>query len=198
MSDGVTIIASKRETCEVCNTCRLSECRVCDLSGEPNPEAFTRKELVAALVDSIRRGSKSTLHKMVDENGKVVHSFATMDFPLPKTHWIYQTDADGFAGPPPMGLRTGCGPWRSVLKERLLEAAKYAVRASTGCGKDEDFDPDAMVCNFLVGALGYHTETGLGEEAWENPPHEQCTPTVSRCSPDPDTTAPVGDAPEGC
>lgn len=39
-----------RETCEVCDHNKLSECRSCDLSGEPNPEAFTRGELVDALI----------------------------------------------------------------------------------------------------------------------------------------------------
>ena len=41
---------SKRETCEICEHEKLSDCRCCDLSSDPNPEAFTRKELVNALV----------------------------------------------------------------------------------------------------------------------------------------------------
>lgn len=36
----------KTYACEICNT---DPCRFCDLSGEPNPEAFTRDELVHAL-----------------------------------------------------------------------------------------------------------------------------------------------------
>lgn len=40
---------SDRDTCELCDHERNSECRCCELSGEPNPEAFTREELVQAL-----------------------------------------------------------------------------------------------------------------------------------------------------
>jgi len=39
-----------RNTCELCDHTQLTDCRACDLSGEPNPESFTRAELVAALI----------------------------------------------------------------------------------------------------------------------------------------------------
>ena len=44
-----------RETCEICDHDRLSQCRACDLSGEPNPEAFSRQELVDALIEKYRK-----------------------------------------------------------------------------------------------------------------------------------------------
>jgi NUDIX domain len=47
--------APKRETCELCEFDCLSRCRSCDLSGEPNPEAFSRTELVSSLVRSHRQ-----------------------------------------------------------------------------------------------------------------------------------------------
>ena len=37
-------------TCEVCDEHDLAKCRSCALSGEPNPEAFNREELILALV----------------------------------------------------------------------------------------------------------------------------------------------------
>ena len=41
-----------RDTRELCEHKHTSECRSCELSGEPNPEAFTRAELVSALIYS--------------------------------------------------------------------------------------------------------------------------------------------------
>ena len=35
--------------CEVCEHFDISKCLCCDLSGDPNPEAFTRQELVDGL-----------------------------------------------------------------------------------------------------------------------------------------------------
>ncbi len=97
------------------------------------------------------------------------HAFAVTSFPLPKDHWIYRTDADGFSEPPPMPWRIGEGTARDILAEKVREAARYAVRASTMHGKEMDFDPDAMVKNFVVGLLGYWTGDGLRSEVWANP-----------------------------
>lgn len=47
-------MSTNRETCEVCDHDKLKDCRSCDLSSDPNPEAFTRKELIAALVFKAR------------------------------------------------------------------------------------------------------------------------------------------------
>lgn len=87
--------------------------------------------------------------------------FMTASFPLRKDHWLYKDD-----GPenPPMGMRTGYDhPRHKELTEKVTAAARYAIRAATRKGKDEDFDPDAMVQNMLVGLLGYHTSNGLSD-----------------------------------
>lgn len=98
------------------------------------------------------------------------HAFMTADFPLPKDHWIYQTDKDGFTPPPPMPFRMGGNdPRRQAFNDMIRAAARYAVKASTRNGKDEDFDPDAMVQNMVVGMLGYHTDDGLSGESFGNP-----------------------------
>lgn len=99
--------------------------------------------------------------------------FATMSIPLPKDHWLY---AEGF-NVPPMGLRCGTAMafgdrlGRQDLRQRIQEAAKYAIRASTMNGKEPDFDPDAMVQNFVTGLLGYCTPDGLSSDDWANPEH---------------------------
>lgn len=84
-------------------------------------------------------------------------AFATMSFPLPKDHWLYK---EGY-NEPPMPLRMGTDfVYRNELAAKITEAAKYAVRASTMNGKIIDFDPDAMIQNFVVGMIGYWTPDG--------------------------------------
>lgn len=97
------------------------------------------------------------------------HAFMTASFPLPKNHWIYEND-EGFCLPPPMPFRMGTDdPRRKEWAEKIMEAAKYAVRASTMNGKDEDFDPDALIRNMVTGMLGYNTSSALSTEDWGNP-----------------------------
>jgi len=136
-------------------------------------------------------GGTVTEHRITNEAGEVVHAFATMSMPLPKTHWIYQKDdiPAGFqTNVPPMPFRM---PGKSVvylsldaegigaliksgqqrlpsikLNRRQFEkairaAGKYAVRCATMNGTEMDFDPDALLQNLVVGMLGYWTETGL-------------------------------------
>lgn len=91
--------------------------------------------------------------------------FMTVSFPLPKDHWLYEPGYNV----PPMPLRMGNGPARDEMKKAIWEAGKYAVRASTINGKEEDFDPDAMVQNFVVGLIGYFTMDGLSSDTEFNP-----------------------------
>lgn len=96
--------------------------------------------------------------------------FFIASFPLPQDHWIYQADKDGFNSPPPMPFRMGSSdPRRKAFTNAVRAAAKYAVQASTMRGKETDFDPDAMVQNFVVAMLGYHTDDGLSGESFGNP-----------------------------
>lgn len=97
-------------------------------------------------------------------------AFMVGSLPLPKDHWLYAENADGFLEPPPMPFRMGTDdPRRQAFKAAVWAAAKYAVRASTSRGKDADFDPDALCMNMVVGLLGYHTADGLDPEPWGNP-----------------------------
>lgn len=84
----------------------------------------------------------------------------TGKFELPKDHWIYQSSGDG-SGEPPAYMRMGTqSPFRPVFEKAVRAAVKYAVRASTRCGQDKDFDPDALVQNALIGLFGYFTPDG--------------------------------------
>lgn len=109
--------------------------------------------------------------------------FAVMSMPLPGSHWIYETTADGFGLPPPMPLRMGSAETiliqigdrpsrvldRAAFANLLREAGKHAVRGATMNGREMDFDPDALLQNLVVGALGYWTENGLSSDEWANP-----------------------------
>lgn len=61
------------------------------------------------------------------------------------------------------------GMSKRELSEKIKAATRYAVRASTMCGKEMDFDPDAMVQNMTIAMLGYWTDSGLSSDEWENP-----------------------------
>lgn len=94
------------------------------------------------------------------------HGFAIASFPLPKNHWS-KLPGDNV---PPMPMQIGVGPERDALAEKVRAAVRYAYRASTMNGQDEDIDPDALIQNVVVGLLGYRTPTGFGSEPWMNPP----------------------------
>ena len=98
------------------------------------------------------------------------HGFATMSFPLPEDHWIYGLEFGDEFENPPMPFRMGTDdPRRKHYTYALRQAGKYAVRAATRNGKDDDFDPDAIIHNLIVGFLGYQTPTGLSDVPQFNP-----------------------------
>jgi hypothetical protein len=92
---------------------------------------------------------------------------ATASFPLPEGHW-YKAKGHNV---PPMPFRCGEDDvaLREELEESCREAARFAVRASTMNGTARSTDPDALVQNFVVGMLGYHTSDGLSSESFQNP-----------------------------
>lgn len=82
-------------------------------------------------------------------------AFGMMTFPLPADHWLYREreyatpeSTETVDLPPPFVPRT------VENKELVRLAARWAIRASTNCGKENDFDPDAMVQNFVYATLG--------------------------------------------
>lgn len=108
-------------------------------------------------------GKVNKMARLPDGSG-----FATASFPLPKGHWLTQ-ETEKFE-PPPMPFRMGTDdPRRKEWLEKIKAAGRFAVRAATMNGKIDDFDPDAMVQNFIIGMLGYFTPTGLSNDVWANP-----------------------------
>jgi hypothetical protein len=87
--------------------------------------------------------------------------FAVVSSPLPANHWLTQP---GYDEPPAPFLMGTNDPQRADWADKIRAAAKYAVRGATINGTEEDFDPDAMVQNMVVGMLGYFTPDGLSRD----------------------------------
>lgn len=85
---------------------------------------------------------------------------AVMSMPLPKDHWLTAESSE--YEEPPMGFRMGTRDInRWVLQKHIEAAARYAIRAVTRRGLDDDIDPDAWVRNMVIGLIGYNTPDGL-------------------------------------
>lgn len=132
------------------------------MSNGEYPKAIPPPEIVRRLAKDCG-GTIAECAALPDGSG-----FAVMSMPLPKTHWLYADD--GTYEAPPMPMRMGTDdPGRAIRADLIRAAARYAIRASTMKGKEIDFDPDAMVQNFVVGLLGYWTPDGFSSDAWANP-----------------------------
>ena len=68
----------------------------------------------------------------------------TGSLPLPKDHWLYTTVSDG--DPEPILSHD--------LRDELQSRVRLAVCAATFNGKENDFDPDALVQNVLFNLCG--------------------------------------------
>lgn len=94
--------------------------------------------------------------KVTDNNVTILpdgSAFSVMSLPLPEDHWLYaprgewDTERDEFAEcPQPILTRT--------QRDDVIAAARYAIRGATMCGKEQDFDPDAMVLNLVYALCG--------------------------------------------
>ena len=78
--------------------------------------------------------------------------FGIMSFPLPKDHWIYKEREyeDGAIEPNdlPAPILT------HSFRRQVIAAIRYAVRSATNCGKEDDFDHDALVQNAVYALCG--------------------------------------------
>lgn len=88
-------------------------------------------------------------------------AFSVISLPLPDDHWLFAEPESGYEKPP-MPMRIGTDdPRRSEMKEMLQQAGRYAIRAVTSNGEIDDFDPDALIQNLIIGMLGYNTSDGV-------------------------------------
>lgn len=80
-------------------------------------------------------------------------AFAIASFPLPADHWLYAPREYRDGEDDPIELPA------PILNHRdhgdaVRAAIRYAVRSATMCGKEEDFDPDALVQNAMYALCG--------------------------------------------
>ncbi|HET8687511.1 MAG TPA: hypothetical protein VFM18_12725 [Methanosarcina sp.] len=80
-------------------------------------------------------------------------AFAVASFPLPKDHWLcaertYQEGTDEPDELPYPILN------HKDHAEIVKAAVRYAIRGATMCGKEIDFDPDALVQNAVYALCG--------------------------------------------
>lgn len=88
-------------------------------------------------------------------------AFAVLSLPLPADHWLYaertysktdQVEPDEL----PLPILT------HAQRGAVVAAVRYAVRGATMCGKEPDFDPDALVQNAVYALCG---PFGVDEQA---------------------------------
>ena len=80
-------------------------------------------------------------------------SFFTASFPLPVDHWLYaprgewDNERDEYAECPKPILT-------NEQRKEVIAAIRYAIRGATNCGKEMDFDPDALALNAAYALCG--------------------------------------------
>jgi len=90
-------------------------------------------------------------------------AFAVGSFPLPQDHWLYA----------PHEYEPGADEPKELLapilthaqRTEVVAAVRYAVRGATMCGKEPDFDPDALVQNAVYALCGPFGRTALAAPA---------------------------------
>ena len=82
-------------------------------------------------------------------------AFGVMSYPLPKDHWLYAERQynDGEYEPVELGKPI----LTHELRSAVVSAVRYAIRGATNCGKEVDFDPDALVQNAVYALCGPYT-----------------------------------------
>ncbi len=83
---------------------------------------------------------------------------STASFPLPETHWLYapRQYMPGFEEP----VELPTPVLTHADRDRVIAAIRYAVRSATMCGKETDFDPDALVQNAVYALCGPYPRRG--------------------------------------
>ncbi|WP_141755419.1 hypothetical protein [Burkholderia plantarii] len=104
-------------------------------------------EALRALLTSPRAAVPGAA-KLPDGSGFMVASL-----PLPADHWLYaprgewNDERDTYAETPHPILT-------HAQRDQVVAAVRYAVRGATMCGKESDFDPDALVQNAVYALCG--------------------------------------------
>ena len=81
-------------------------------------------------------------------------AFFTASLPLPENHWLYAPRPDGWDSVRDCPLDEPVPILTNEHRDAVERAAMYAIRGATMCGKEKDFDPDALMKNFAYALCG--------------------------------------------
>lgn len=79
-------------------------------------------------------------------------AFALAPYPLPKNHWLYAPREYEPGAEEPKELPHPI--LTHAHRAEVVAAVRYAIRGATMCGKEPDFDPDALVQNAVYALCG--------------------------------------------
>lgn len=86
-------------------------------------------------------------------------AFALASYPLPKDHWLYAPREYEPGAEEPKELPHPI--LTHAQSAEVVAAVRYAIRGATMCGKEEDFDPDALVQNAVYALCGPFKKTAF-------------------------------------
>ena len=86
-------------------------------------------------------------------------AFALASYPLPKDHWLYAPREYEPGAEEPKELPHPI--LTHAQSAEVVAAVRYAIRGATMCGKEEDFDPDALVQNAVYALCGPFEKTAF-------------------------------------
>ena len=89
------------------------------------------------------------MHELPDGSGFFVGSL-----PLPKDHWLYAPNAEGWDSERDCSPDTPLPIFDNSQREAVKAAVRWAVRGATMNGTEPDFDPDALVLNAAYALCG--------------------------------------------
>ena len=109
------------------------------------------------LVDALdRRASPASVPEGMELSAPTIlpdgSGFGILSLPLPKDHWLYAEREYEKGALEPKDLPAPI--LTHALRQQVIDAIRYAVRSATNCGKEDDFDPDALVQNAVYALCG--------------------------------------------
>lgn len=81
-------------------------------------------------------------------------AFFIASLPLPEDHWLYAPPCEEWDSERDTCADTPHPILTHAQRDAVVAAVRYALRGATECGKDMDFDPDAVVLNAVYALCG--------------------------------------------
>ncbi|MBN3848184.1 hypothetical protein G3N58_15285 [Paraburkholderia sp. Ac-20342] len=95
-------------------------------------------------------------------------AFSVASLRLPADHWLYAPRSSEWDSARETGADTPHPILTHAQRDAVVAAVRYAIRGATMCGKESDFDPDALVQNAvyaLCGPYGFDAPTPQADAA---------------------------------